>query len=50
MHTGGVNVLFCDGSTHFISNGVSLATWRARLRGPATTSPATIIDHIGDPQ
>jgi len=28
-HTGGVNVLFCDGSVTFITNGVSLATWRA---------------------
>jgi prepilin-type N-terminal cleavage/methylation domain-containing protein/prepilin-type processing-associated H-X9-DG protein len=28
-HTGGVNVLFCDGSIHFISNSVSLTTWQA---------------------
>jgi prepilin-type N-terminal cleavage/methylation domain-containing protein/prepilin-type processing-associated H-X9-DG protein len=28
-HTNGVNVLFCDGSGHFITNGVSLTTWRA---------------------
>jgi len=26
---GGVNTVFCDGSVHFISNGVSLNTWRA---------------------
>ncbi len=29
MHTGGVNVLMCDGSVHFVSNGVSIDTWRA---------------------
>ncbi len=28
-HTGGVNVAFCDGSVHFISNNVDLAAWRA---------------------
>jgi prepilin-type N-terminal cleavage/methylation domain-containing protein/prepilin-type processing-associated H-X9-DG protein len=28
-HSGGVNVLFCDGSVTFISNSVSLNTWRA---------------------
>ena len=28
-HTGGVNVLFCDGSLHFISNNVTLTTWQA---------------------
>jgi prepilin-type N-terminal cleavage/methylation domain-containing protein/prepilin-type processing-associated H-X9-DG protein len=28
-HLGGVNVLFCDGSVHFVSNSVDLATWRA---------------------
>jgi prepilin-type processing-associated H-X9-DG protein len=28
-HTGGVNVLLGDGSVHFISNAVSLTTWRA---------------------
>jgi prepilin-type N-terminal cleavage/methylation domain-containing protein/prepilin-type processing-associated H-X9-DG protein len=28
-HPGGVNVLFCDGSNHFISNTVSLTTWKA---------------------
>jgi prepilin-type N-terminal cleavage/methylation domain-containing protein/prepilin-type processing-associated H-X9-DG protein len=28
-HTNGVNVLFCDGSTHFVTNSVSLVTWRA---------------------
>jgi prepilin-type N-terminal cleavage/methylation domain-containing protein/prepilin-type processing-associated H-X9-DG protein len=27
-HTGGVNVAFCDGSVHFISDSVDLATWR----------------------
>src|SRR5262249_18370232 len=28
-HSGGVNVLLCDGSTHFVTNSVNLATWRA---------------------
>lgn len=28
-HTNGVNVVFCDGSLHFITNGISLQTWRA---------------------
>ncbi|HWG47960.1 MAG TPA: DUF1559 domain-containing protein [Gemmataceae bacterium] len=28
-HSGGVNVLFGDGSVHFVSNGVSPGTWRA---------------------
>jgi prepilin-type processing-associated H-X9-DG protein len=29
MHSGGVNVLLCDGSVRFVSNSVSLITWRA---------------------
>jgi prepilin-type processing-associated H-X9-DG protein len=29
MHNGGVNVLFADGSGHFIANSVSIDTWRA---------------------
>jgi prepilin-type N-terminal cleavage/methylation domain-containing protein/prepilin-type processing-associated H-X9-DG protein len=28
-HSGGVNALFCDGSVHFISNGISTSTWEA---------------------
>jgi prepilin-type processing-associated H-X9-DG protein/prepilin-type N-terminal cleavage/methylation domain-containing protein len=28
-HSGGVNVLFMDGSVRFISNGISQQTWRA---------------------
>jgi prepilin-type processing-associated H-X9-DG protein len=28
-HTGGVNVLFADGSIHFIGNNVNVNTWRA---------------------
>ncbi len=28
-HTGGVNVVFCDGSVQFITNGVSQITWQA---------------------
>jgi len=28
-HTGGVNVSMCDGSVRFVSNSVSIVTWRA---------------------
>ena len=28
-HSGGVNVLFCDGHVQFVANSVSLSTWRA---------------------
>jgi prepilin-type processing-associated H-X9-DG protein len=28
-HTGGVNVAMCDGSLRFVSQSISLATWRA---------------------
>lgn len=28
-HTNGINLLLCDGSVHFVSNGISLPTWRA---------------------
>lgn len=27
-HPGGVNVLLCDGSVHFVSNNVALSTWQ----------------------
>src|ERR1019366_7392570 len=27
-HTGGVNVVFCDGHVTFISNSIQLATWQ----------------------
>ena len=29
FHSGGVNVLFCDGTVRFISNSIAIATWRA---------------------
>src|SRR6516165_3003949 len=28
-HGGGVNVVFCDGSTHFISDNIAWTTWQA---------------------
>jgi prepilin-type N-terminal cleavage/methylation domain-containing protein/prepilin-type processing-associated H-X9-DG protein len=28
-HPGGVNLLLCDGSVRFVSDGIDLATWRA---------------------
>src|SRR5262249_50960972 len=28
-HTGGVNVVMCDGSVSFVRNSISLATWQA---------------------
>ena len=28
-HPGGVNVAFCDGSVHFIQDGIDITTWRS---------------------
>ncbi len=28
-HTNGVNALFCDGSVHYVPNGISVMVWRA---------------------
>lgn len=41
-HSGGVNVMFMDGSTRFISNSIDLATWRAlgtRAGGEVANTP-----------
>lgn len=39
FHPGGVNVLFADGSVHFISDTIDLATWKAlaTIRGGEVT-------------
>jgi prepilin-type processing-associated H-X9-DG protein len=29
MHTNGVNALFCDGSVHYIPNGINAQIWQA---------------------
>jgi prepilin-type N-terminal cleavage/methylation domain-containing protein/prepilin-type processing-associated H-X9-DG protein len=49
-HTGGVNVLMCDGSTHFISDEIDANVWRAYgTRNTSSSipkeSPATAPDH-----
>jgi prepilin-type processing-associated H-X9-DG protein len=28
-HNGGVNLVFADGSTHFVSDSIDLVVWRA---------------------
>ena len=28
-HPGGVQVVRCDGSVHFVQNGININTWRA---------------------
>ncbi|QJW97800.1 DUF1559 domain-containing protein [Frigoriglobus tundricola] len=41
-HTGGVNVLLCDGSVKFVTNAIDLPTWRAlgtRAGGEVLTLP-----------
>ena len=45
-HTGGVNVIFCDGSTHFISNNISWTTWQA-LGTSQEAKRSAIIDAVG---
>ena len=40
-HPGGVNILLADGSTRFVSDGISLAVWRAlgTIAGGETPAP-----------
>lgn len=39
LHTGGVNVVMCDGSVRFVSNTVDVATWQgASTRGGGETA------------
>jgi prepilin-type N-terminal cleavage/methylation domain-containing protein/prepilin-type processing-associated H-X9-DG protein len=42
-HSGGVNVAMADGSVHFVSDNIDLATWRA-LGTRANDDPITPID------
>jgi prepilin-type processing-associated H-X9-DG protein len=42
-HNGGVNVLFADGTVHFIANGVSIGTWRAL--GTMNGSEPVMVDN-----
>jgi prepilin-type N-terminal cleavage/methylation domain-containing protein/prepilin-type processing-associated H-X9-DG protein len=39
-HTGGVNVLFCDGTVRFITNNIDLTSWRSM--GTITGSDAIV--------
>ncbi len=42
FHTGGINVLLCDGSVRFVTNSIDLPTWRAvgtRAGGEVLTLP-----------
>jgi prepilin-type N-terminal cleavage/methylation domain-containing protein/prepilin-type processing-associated H-X9-DG protein len=43
-HTGGVNVVMCDGSVPFVSDDIDLATWRA-----ASTSKGEEIYSLSSP-
>ncbi len=40
-HGGGVNVVFCDGSTRFVSDTIALAIWQA-LSTRRGNEPATL--------
>ena len=42
-HPGGVNVVFCDGSTHFIQDNISITPWR--YLGWIADNSATAIDY-----
>jgi prepilin-type N-terminal cleavage/methylation domain-containing protein/prepilin-type processing-associated H-X9-DG protein len=44
MHSGGVQVLFCDGHASFVEENIELRVWRAF----ATRSGAEVFDHLGD--
>jgi prepilin-type N-terminal cleavage/methylation domain-containing protein/prepilin-type processing-associated H-X9-DG protein len=41
-HTGGVNVLFCDGSVHFVSETVNRDSWK----GAATISGSEVVSGL----
>jgi prepilin-type processing-associated H-X9-DG protein len=43
-HTGGVNVVMCDGSVRFVRAGVALATWQALGTVQAVTGEAIPTD------
>jgi prepilin-type N-terminal cleavage/methylation domain-containing protein len=38
-HRGGVNVSCCDGSVHFVNDGIDLNTWRALSTANASDNP-----------
>jgi prepilin-type N-terminal cleavage/methylation domain-containing protein/prepilin-type processing-associated H-X9-DG protein len=42
LHPGGVNVLFCDGGTRFVSNTVDIVAWRAY----ATRSGGEVVSGV----
>lgn len=43
FHSGGVNVLFCDGSVHFVAQNISPDNWTA-IGTPAGEEPVNLAD------